>query len=180
MKRLLTMMVLLLGCAPTDGPNYSYNTYFTIPLERGSSATVTEATPYWAELELSSHQTLFAPNHVWVEDVFPGQVTFGHWDAGVTIVLEGLEVSWIQEGDELCGGDSIGKASKLRVSAYWGWEEFTDQSDLSMIKVTDTEGRARLSDVSVGDKVFSLLRRGETDEGEHNVDRADCPYDWRE
>lgn len=170
----LALVCLLIGCAPKGGPNYTYTPMFTIPFARGSTMTVNDPTVWSAELHAATYVDVVAPQHGRITDARVGSLTLRHWDVSAILLMDDLEVHWMDPGDTVCAGDTIGRTRHARIRAFWGEEETTDQSDISMVRVIRNSVITDLSDARVADQVWSALST--STERSSDVDNAACPY----
>lgn len=174
--RIICLLVALSACVPATEPSYSHSPMFTIPFNRGNMLTVQEPTAFSVELHAATYKDVVAPQHGHVIDARVGSLTIAHWDSTATMLIDDLEVHWMKRGDEVCAGDTIGRTRHARVRAYWGFDELSHDSDISMVRVIRNSTITDLSDMRVADQVHSALSSPSA-ERNSDVNRSDCPYE---
>ena len=176
MRNIAFLTIILLGCQSMPEPVYTHDAVFTIPFSRLATLGVTDYDHHRVSLGSNTPRDLFAPQHATVEYVGVGEVALAHWERDALLVLDNLDVVWVREGEELCAGDKIGRTRQARVSAYWGREETTDQSDISAVRVVRNAVVTDLSDVRIADRVKSALGTDPNSERSTDVNHDPCPF----
>lgn len=176
MRNIAFLMIVLLGCQSVSEPTFTHDAVFTIPFARGYPMGVTDFSTYRVSLVSNVPHDVFAPQHTTVEYVGVGEVALLHWERDAMLVVDNLDVVWVDEGEELCAGDRIGRTQQARVSAFWGREETTDQSDISAVRVVRNAVVTDLSDVRIADQVKSALGTDPNNARSTDVNSDPCPF----
>lgn len=176
MRCIVLIWVCLMGCVSASEVHWSHEPLFTSPVRGDVSMTVVDPTPWSVELHSAVPVDIVAPQHGRVMDARVGQVLLQHHEAHAMLLLDDLQVHWLETGAYVCAGDTIGRSQQVRVRAYWGWPEPSGEPDISLVQVLHEGLATDLSVVQAAWQVQSVLGASQAERG-FDAGQSPCPYE---
>jgi len=170
------LLIGMVGCQSSE-PIRSNEALFTLPLERDEAFTAWELNSHYVYGKFAFPTTLVAPQDSYVLEARQGTVHLAHFEAPAVLVLDDVDTHWLQEGDELCAGDTFGRTQPLRVHAHWGLDEFSNTTDLSLVRTVRGNVIETLADARPADVLHSALGVNPAFARSTDVNRLPCAYD---